>query len=57
MLLESNELSQSELARKTGIAQSTLSAVLGGSRALTREHIVALARFFGISPAAFLPAS
>lgn len=56
MLMESNGLSQSELARKTGIAQSTLSAVLGGSRALTRDHIVALARYFGVSPAVFLPA-
>jgi HTH-type transcriptional regulator/antitoxin HigA len=57
MLMESNDLSQASLAKKVGIAQSTISAVLGGSRSLTRDHIVALARAFNVSPAAFLPAT
>ena len=57
LLMESNSMSQSELARKTGIAQSTISAVLNGTRTLTREHIVALSKLFCVSPAAFLPAS
>ena len=55
MLMESNGLSQSELARMVGISQSTISAVLGGVRSLTKEHVVALAKHFHISPMAFLP--
>jgi HTH-type transcriptional regulator/antitoxin HigA len=54
-LMESHQLTQSELARKTGIAQSTVSAVLNGARSLTREHISKLARFFNVSPVVFLP--
>jgi HTH-type transcriptional regulator / antitoxin HigA len=55
-LMRSNGLSQSRLARAVGISQSTLSAVLGGTRSLTKGHVVTLARFFHVSPAAFLPA-
>jgi HTH-type transcriptional regulator/antitoxin HigA len=54
VLLDASGLTQSQLAEKVGIAQPTLSAILNGTRALTKEHIVALASFFGISPAAFL---
>jgi HTH-type transcriptional regulator / antitoxin HigA len=55
MLMESNGLSQVQLASKTGVAQSTISAVLNGTRILTRDHIISLARFFKVSPAVFLP--
>lgn len=55
LLMESNGLSQPQLAEKVGISQSTLSAVLTGKRSLTKEHVVALARYFNVSPAAFLP--
>jgi HTH-type transcriptional regulator/antitoxin HigA len=55
-LMRSNGLSQPRLAREVGIAQSTLSAVLNGSRSLTKGQVLALARFFRVSPAAFLPA-
>ena len=55
VLMESNGLSRAELSRQTGIAPSTLSAVLSGSRSLTREHVVTLAKHFGVSAAAFLP--
>jgi HTH-type transcriptional regulator / antitoxin HigA len=54
-LIRSSGLSQMSLAKKVGIAQSTISAVLNGSRRLTREQLVSLARFFDISPEAFLP--
>ena len=55
-LMRSNGLTQSELARRSRIAQSTLSAVLTGARTLTKGQVIKLARLFGISPAAFLPA-
>jgi len=54
-LMRSNDLSQARLAKKVGIAQSTLSAILNGARSLTKEPVVALAKFFQVSPAAFLP--
>jgi HTH-type transcriptional regulator/antitoxin HigA len=56
-LLRSNGLSQLKHAKKIGIAQSTLSAVLNRNRSLTRNQIVSLARFFHVSPAAFLSES
>ncbi len=55
-LMRSNGLSQMKLAKTAGISQSTLSAVLRGGRALTKNQVVALARVFGVSPSAFLPA-
>jgi HTH-type transcriptional regulator/antitoxin HigA len=55
-LMRANGLSQPKLAKATGIAQSTISAVLNGARSLTKEQVVKLARFFHVSPAAFLPA-
>ena len=54
-LMNANRLSQHLLAKKVGIAQSTLSAVLNGTRTLTKEQIVTLARHFHVSPTAFLP--
>ena len=55
-LMRSNGLTQSELARTSRISQSTLSAVLTGARTLTKGQVIKLARLFGVSPAAFLPA-
>ena len=54
-LMRSNGLSQVELAKAAGIAQSTISAVLTGARSLTKGQVLKLAQFFGIGPAAFLP--
>ena len=55
LLMESNGLSQVALARKVGISQSTISAVLHGTRSLTKDQVIALARFFNVGPGAFLP--
>lgn len=54
-LMRSHGLSQNALKIKTGIAQSTISAVLNGERTLTKEQVITLAGFFGVSPSAFLP--
>lgn len=54
-LMAANGLSQPKLAQSVGIAQSTVSAVLGGTRSLTKGQVIKLARFFSVSPAAFLP--
>ncbi|MGC8641960.1 MAG: helix-turn-helix domain-containing protein [Isosphaeraceae bacterium] len=54
-LMRANALSQQALAKKVGISQSTLSAVLNGGRTLTKTQVIKLAQFFHVSPAAFLP--
>jgi HTH-type transcriptional regulator/antitoxin HigA len=55
-LMRSHGLTQPKLARAVGISQSTLSSVLSGSRSLTKDQVIKLARYFGVGPAAFLPA-
>jgi HTH-type transcriptional regulator / antitoxin HigA len=52
-LLDMRDLSQVDLARHTGIAESTISAVLSGKRQLSRRHIGVLASFFHVEPAVF----
>lgn len=44
------------VARETGIANSTITALLKEDRQMTTRHIRILARYFGVSPAVFLPA-
>lgn len=56
-LMRANGLSQAALARKVHISQSTISAVLGGSRSLTKDQVVLLAETFAVSPLVFLPAA
>lgn len=53
-LMRSHGLSQARLAQAVGVSQSTLSAVLTGERSLTKGQVVTLARFFHVSPSAFL---
>jgi HTH-type transcriptional regulator / antitoxin HigA len=55
-LMRAGDLSQQRLAASVGISQSTISAVLNGTRSLTKHQIISLARFFNVSPGAFLPA-
>ena len=55
-LMRSNAFSQAGLAKKAGIAQSTISAVLNGDRTLTKVQVIRLAKVFNVSPLAFLPA-
>lgn len=52
-LIEDRQASQTEVAKKAGIAESTISEVLAGKRKLNRSQIGKLARYFHIQPGAF----
>jgi HTH-type transcriptional regulator/antitoxin HigA len=54
-LMNVNGLTQPKLSKAVGIAQSTISAVLNGTRALTKNQIITLSKFFGVGPGAFMP--
>jgi HTH-type transcriptional regulator/antitoxin HigA len=53
LLIEAKRVTQIEVAKKAGIAESTISAVLAGKRKLNRLQIGKLARFFHVEPGAF----
>jgi transcriptional regulator with XRE-family HTH domain len=53
LLLESNDVTQTELAHRSEIAESTISEILAGKRKLSRRHIAAFARIIRVSPAIF----
>jgi len=53
-LLETKHLKQNQLARETGIAASTISEVLAGTRELTRGQIAKLSAFFHVEPGVFM---
>ena len=55
-LMAANRLTQSALAKAVGISQSTISAILKGSRTMTKGHASSLAKYFGVTPAVFMPA-
>ena len=42
---------RADVVRGTGISKTVVSLVLSGKRRLTREHIEALSKFFGVNPA------
>ena len=52
-LIEERAVTQVEVARETGIAESTISCVLSGERKLTRSQIGSLAKFFGVEVGVF----
>jgi HTH-type transcriptional regulator/antitoxin HigA len=52
-LIEARGVSQTEVSRATGIADSTIFEVLSGRRWLNRAHIGELARYFHVSPDSF----
>jgi transcriptional regulator with XRE-family HTH domain len=47
-------VSQGRVADAVGVDQSTISRVEGGERALSVSELTAMARFFGVDPAAIL---
>ena len=52
-LIESREITQTEVARATGIPNSVLSNVLHGKRELNRGQIAKLTKYFHVSPTVF----
>jgi HTH-type transcriptional regulator / antitoxin HigA len=54
-LIDQREVKQVQVARATGIAESTISEVLAGKVHLTRAQIGKLAGYFHVAPAVFLP--
>ena len=52
-LIESKQVTQARIAAETGIAESTISAILSGKRKLNRGQIGKLARYFHVSTAVF----
>jgi HTH-type transcriptional regulator/antitoxin HigA len=53
-LIEIREVSQADVAAETGIAESTLSEILSGKRALGARYMPALARYFHVNPGVFV---
>jgi HTH-type transcriptional regulator/antitoxin HigA len=53
-LIDQKGVKQVDVARATGIAESTLSELLRGKRQLTRAQITKLAAYFGVQPGAFV---
>ena len=54
-LMRSSGHKQMALSKAVGISQSTLSAILTGEREMTKSHVIALAKFFNVTPSVFLP--
>ncbi len=54
-LMNQHELTQEKLASAVDMPQSTISAILGGKRAMTVEHMNRLAAHFGLPGRAFMP--
>jgi len=52
-LIDARGTTAQEVAKGTGIVNSTISAVLNGKRTLNRQHIGKLAKFFHVSPNVF----
>jgi transcriptional regulator with XRE-family HTH domain len=52
-LLESRGMSQAELSRRSGMAESAISFVMSGKRKLTRRQIAKICAAFNVSPAVF----
>lgn len=51
--MDSQSISQRQLALATGVQKSTISEVLSRKRTLTRAQIARLANYFGVEQGAF----
>jgi HTH-type transcriptional regulator/antitoxin HigA len=53
-LLEVKGITNTELAKQTGIPTTTLSNVLAGRRGISKDNVLKLAKYFRVSPTLFL---
>jgi addiction module HigA family antidote len=53
-LIESNHLTQTEVAARTGVARATINRIVQGRRAITPDLAQRLGRFFSNGPAIWL---
>lgn len=53
--MEDRKLNQRAVARGSGIPASSISEVLAGRRQMTLDQMQKLGKFFGVSPALFMP--
>jgi HTH-type transcriptional regulator / antitoxin HigA len=53
-LLTERRMAQSELSRQLAIPQSTIANVIAGRRQLSKTNVLALSRFFRVSPMLFM---
>lgn len=53
-LVDARGVNQAEVARATGVPRSVLTNVLKGRRGISQANIDRLARYFHVSPAAFI---
>ena len=54
-LIDQRGVTQQTVSKETGIANSTITALLKENREMTRKHIETFARYFGVEPGVFLP--
>lgn len=52
-LVEARDISHARLAAETGMAESTVAALVRGSRPLRPRQVQVFARYFGVDPALF----
>lgn len=55
-LIDQRGINQKAVARETGVANSTITAILQGSRELNSRNIAIFSRYFGVEPAVFFTA-
>ncbi len=53
-LIEAKGITQAQLAAETGLAESTVSQLVRGTRPFARRHIQVFARYFGVDPVLLL---
>jgi HTH-type transcriptional regulator/antitoxin HigA len=55
-LIDARGVTKAEVARVTGIPRATITSAISGHRGISKAVAVALANYFHVSPAVFLPA-
>ena len=53
-LIEARGVAKAQVARETGIAQSTITNAINGTRGISKANVTRLAAYFHVSPTAFI---